>query len=70
MASQVLGAASNQQPNGQPSPGQPSPGRPVTKRAARFWPGPRMLVLGIVVLLAGWRWPCRQVTAMAVSRRR
>jgi SPFH domain / Band 7 family len=53
MASQVLGAASNQQSNGQPSPGQPSPGQPVTERAARFWPGLRMLVLGIVVLLAG-----------------
>ncbi|HEY6275917.1 MAG TPA: SPFH domain-containing protein [Streptosporangiaceae bacterium] len=48
MASQVLGAASNQQSNGQPSPGQP-----VTERAARSWPGLRMLVLGIVVLLAG-----------------
>jgi hypothetical protein len=29
------------------------PGRPVTERAARFWPGLRMLVLGIALLLAG-----------------
>jgi len=43
MTSQVLGAASNQS----------SPGQPVTGRAAGFWPGLRMLVLGIVVLLAG-----------------
>jgi hypothetical protein len=43
MTSQVLGAASN----------QPSPGQPVTERTARFWPGLRMLVLCIVVLLAG-----------------
>jgi regulator of protease activity HflC (stomatin/prohibitin superfamily) len=48
VASQVLGDGSNHQSNGQRSPGQP-----VTERAARFWPGLRMLVLGIVVLLAG-----------------
>jgi regulator of protease activity HflC (stomatin/prohibitin superfamily) len=53
MASQVLGAASNQQSNGQPSAGQAPAGQPVTERAARFWPGLRMLVLGIVALLAG-----------------
>jgi regulator of protease activity HflC (stomatin/prohibitin superfamily) len=29
------------------------PGRPVTEREARFWPGVRMLVLAIAVLLAG-----------------
>ena len=29
------------------------PGRPVTEREARFWPGLRMLVLGIALLLAG-----------------
>ncbi len=48
MTSQVLGAASNQQSNSQPSPGQP-----VTERAARFLPGLRMLVLGIALLLGG-----------------
>ena len=53
MASQVMGAASNQRSNGQPSAGQPSSGQAVTERVARFWPGLRMLVLGIVVLLAG-----------------
>jgi regulator of protease activity HflC (stomatin/prohibitin superfamily) len=63
MASQVPGAASNQQSNGQPAPGpptagqptagQPAPGQPVTERPARFLPGLQMLVLAIVVLLAG-----------------
>ncbi len=42
MASQVLAAGSNQ-----------SPGPPVTERAARLLPGLRMLVLGLVALLAG-----------------
>ena len=58
MASQVLGAADNQPSPGQPSPGQPSPrqpssGQPVTERPARFWPGLRMLVVSVVVLLVG-----------------
>ena len=48
MSSQVPGTAGNQQPSGQPSPVQP-----VTERAARIWPGLRMLTLGIVLLLAG-----------------
>jgi regulator of protease activity HflC (stomatin/prohibitin superfamily) len=43
MASQVPGEASTQQ----------SGGPPVTERPARFLPGLRVLVLGIVVLLAG-----------------
>ena len=48
MASQVLAADSNS-----------SPGRPMTERVARFLSGLRMLVLGLVVLVAGvallWR---------------
>ena len=48
MASQVLGAASNQS-----SAGQPSAGQPVTERPARFLPGWRVLVLCTVLLLAG-----------------
>jgi hypothetical protein len=43
MASQVLGATSNQPPAGQP----------VTERPARFLPGWRVLVLCTVLLLAG-----------------
>jgi regulator of protease activity HflC (stomatin/prohibitin superfamily) len=48
MASEVVGAASNQQSNG-----QSSAGRVVTERAARSIPGVPMLVLSIVFLLAG-----------------
>ncbi len=33
--------------------GPERPSRRVTERAARFWPGLRMLVLGIVILIAG-----------------
>ncbi|MGO9083328.1 MAG: SPFH domain-containing protein [Streptosporangiaceae bacterium] len=43
MASQVLGAASN----------QPSAGQPVTERPARFQPGVRIAVLCSILLLAG-----------------
>src|ERR1035441_3531707 len=53
MASQVLGAENTQQSPGQPVGNQQSPGQPVTERPARFLSGLRMLVLGIVVLLAG-----------------
>ena len=53
MASQVLGAVSNQSSAGQPVTGQPPAGQPVTERPARFLPGLRMLALCIVFLVAG-----------------
>ena len=53
MASQAQGASSNQQSPGQPSAGQTPSGQPLSEREARFWPGLRLLVLGIVLLLAG-----------------
>ena len=53
MASQAQGASSNQQSPGQPSAGQTPSAQPVSERGARFWPGLRLLVLGIVLLLAG-----------------
>src|ERR1700735_4361223 len=48
MSSQVPGTAANKRPSGQAPPVQP-----VTERAARIWPGLRMLTLGIILLLAG-----------------
>jgi len=53
LATQVLGAASNQPSAGQSTAGQSTAGQPVTERPARFLPGLRMLVLCIVFLLAG-----------------
>jgi SPFH domain / Band 7 family len=53
VASQVLGAQNDQQAPGQPVRNQQAPGPPVTEHPARFVSGVRMLVLGILLLLAG-----------------
>jgi regulator of protease activity HflC (stomatin/prohibitin superfamily) len=49
MASQVIGAASDQQSGSQPAAVQPQ-----TERPARFLPGVLMLAVGIIALLAGF----------------